>query len=211
MSSVPGLIRRRRREASTALGSSASVRQPFGRLDHVVERCSAFASHEGNDLRLLRSGPGLARSRGLFGRLLLRLASALGFGCRFVLAQTLIRYSDRGGARLRDLESERLVLLVVPPGQLIALDPHLLQEPEPEELRDRCLSGARLQALRQSGKAVLPLRGRRQDDELGVVELRGGRLRHDALRWLVMQPSRCTTTTPPFLGSGVRRALRLEG
>jgi hypothetical protein len=73
-------------------------------------------------------------------------------GLRLGLA--LVLDPDRGGARLRDLEADRFLLLVRAPGRLAALDPDLLQEPESGELRDHGLRGSALERLRQNGEAV---------------------------------------------------------
>src|SRR5215208_444233 len=96
---------------------------------------------------------------------------ALGFLSRLVF------HGDGRRAGLRDLEPERLLLLVGTPGGLIALDPYLLQEAEAEELRDRGLGGTPLQRLGQRGEPILTLRCRGEDDQLGVGQLHGASFR----------------------------------
>src|SRR5215207_4319428 len=163
--------------------------------------------HQRDDLCALRPAArraGLALSLSRLGGLLappLRLRRGL------LLALAVVADADRGRACVGDLEPDPLALLVRQPVRLIALDPDLLQKPELAEPDHRSLAGCGSHALRQDRKAVLALRGRREDDELGVVELTGVRLRHDALRcgsWRHPPPPPRPRHSP--LGSGVGRA-----
>src|SRR5215207_10027054 len=164
-------------------GRARGVRQPAGRLDHGGEARAALALHERDDLGLLGAGARLSSVLILAGSVLLRLAPGLWLRRSLFFAPALVGEPECGGTGLGELEPERLLLLVGAPGRRAALDRHLLHEPEPEELRHRGPGGARLQALGQDREPVLALRGRGQDDQLGVAELGSVRLRHDALRW----------------------------
>src|SRR5829696_3451361 len=164
-------------------------------------------SHQGDDLCALRPAArrgGLALSLSRLGGL---LDPALRLRRRLLLAFAVVAHANRGRACGGDLEPDPPPLLVTGPVRLIALDPDLLQKPELGEPNHRSLDGCGSHALRQDRKAVLTLRGRRKDDELGVIELTGVRLRHDVLRcgsWRHPPPPPRPRHSP--LGSGVGRA-----
>src|SRR5215203_3865985 len=141
----------------TRQSGPGGVREPAGRLDHVVEGSPRHALHQGDDLCALRPAArraGLALSLSRLGRLLgppLRLRRGL------LLALAVVADADRGRACGGDLEPDPPALLVTGPVRLIALDPDLLQKPELAEHNHRRLDGCGSHALRQDRKAVLAL------------------------------------------------------
>src|SRR3954464_8413376 len=167
--------------SQTGQGGARGVREPAGRLHHLVEGGAGLALHQGDDLRPLR--PARLATLGLSRLALLGVlfAAALRLRRRLLLALAADAAAPRG-AGLRDLEAEALALLIGPPERLVVLDPDFLQEAERREFRERLVEGCRRHVLRHDREAIVALGRGRKNDKLDVVELRGGRLRHDALR-----------------------------
>src|SRR5215207_7999580 len=179
--------------SSIAVGVGAQVLLKVG-----ASGTPRHALHQGDDLCALRPAArrgGLALSLSRLGGL---LAPSLRLRRGLLLALAVVADANRGRACVGDLEPDPLVLLVRQPVRLIALDPDLLQKPELSK-PDHCrLEGCGSHALRQDRETVLTLRRRREDNELGVVELTAVRLRHNALRCGSWRQPAATIATPPF-------------